>query len=393
MKLQNKMDSKAKFKIPEPRQKEKTPFYFYDLDLLNHTLATAKKEADKYNFIIHYAVKANANDRILKIIRHHGIDADCVSGNEIKKVIEIGFDPEGIVYAGVGKTDWEIELAMETNIFCFNCESIAEIKVINSLAGKAGKTANIALRINPNFRAGAHEYITTGVEENKFGIHPGELEIIMDTLALCHNLKFEGLHFHIGSQITDLNTFKGLCIRVNQIQEWFHNHQIIVNHINVGGGFGVDYNDPDNHPVSDFPNYFKLFNRFLDIGPGQKVHFELGRSLVAQCGSLITKVLYIKNGVNTKFAIVDAGMTDLIRPALYQAYHKIENLTSTGKQEYYTIVGPICESSDTFGKYILLPETNRNDLLCIRSAGAYGETMASRYNLRDLPRALYSDNL
>ncbi|MCK4700660.1 MAG: diaminopimelate decarboxylase, partial [Bacteroidales bacterium] len=359
------MDSIAKFKIPELIQKEKTPFYFYNLDLLNHTLTTAKKEADKYDFIIHYAVKANANDRILKIIRDHGIDADCVSGNEIKKVIETGFDPEGIVFAGVGKSDWEIELALAANIFCFNCESAAEIKVINSLAGKAKKIANIALRINPNIRAGTHEYITTGVEENKFGIHPGELEIIMDTLAHCPNLKFIGLHFHIGSQITDLNTFKGLCIRVNQIQEWFNNHQIIVNHINVGGGFGIDYNDPDNHPVSDFPNYFKLFNRFLDIGSGQKVHFELGRSLVAQCGSLITKVLYIKNGVNTKFVIVDAGMTDLLRPALYQAYHKIENLTSTGKQEYYTIVGPICESSDSFGKYILLPETNRNDLLRI----------------------------
>lgn len=387
------MDSQVKFKIPEPIKKEKTPFYFYDLDLLNQTLATAKKEADKYNFIIHYAVKANANDRILKIIRDHGIDSDCVSGNEIKKVIETGFDPDGIAFAGVGKSDREIELALETNIFCFNCESGAEIKVINSLAEKAGKIANIALRINPNIRTETHEYITTGVEENKFGIHPGELEMIMDTLAHCPNLRFIGLHFHIGSQITDLNTFKGLCIRVNQIQEWFSNHQISVNHINVGGGFGVDYYNPDNHLVNDFQNYFKLFNRFLDIGPGQKVHFELGRSLVAHCGSLITKVLYIKKGVNTKFAIVDAGMTDFIRPALYQAYHKIENLTSTGKQEYYTIVGPICESSDSFGKYILLPETQRNDLLCIRSAGAYGETMASQYNLRDLPRALYSDNL
>ena len=387
------MNSNIKFKIPEQIQKEKTPFYYYDLDLLNHTLATVKKEADKYNYIIHYAVKANANDPLLKIIRKYGIDADCVSGNEIKKVIEIGFDPEGIVYAGVGKSDWEIELAMETNIFCFNCESVAEIIVINSLAGKAGKTANITIRINPNIRAGTHEFITTGVEENKFGIHPRELDTIMETLAICPNLNFVGLHFHIGSQITDLNIFKRLCLRVNQIQEWFNNHQILVNHINVGGGFGVDYNDPDNNPVNDFQNYFKLFHRFLDIGPGQKVHFELGRSLVAQCGNLITKVLFIKNGVNTKFAIVDAGMTDFIRPALYQAYHKIENLTSTGNKEFYTIVGPICESSDSFGKYILLPETHRNDLLCIRSTGAYGETMASQYNLRDLPRALYSDNL
>ncbi len=368
-----------------------TPFYYYDLELLNRTLDTVNREAERFQYIVHYALKANANERILKIIREAGLGADCVSGNEIKRALEVGFDPGQIVFAGVGKADWEINLALDHDIFCFNCESVPELQVINELARGKKKIARVALRINPNVDASTHHYITTGIEENKFGINRWELDEIIEILPGMKNINLIGLHFHIGSQITDLAVFKGLCIRVNEIQQWFADHMIIPEHINVGGGLGVDYKNPDQNSVPDIENYFRIFSELLELRPEQKVHFELGRSVVAQCGSLVTKVMYVKNGVKTKFAIVDAGMTDLIRPALYQAYHKIQNLTSSRGNDHYNVVGPICESSDSFGKYIELPETTRNDLLAIRSAGAYGEIMASRYNLRDLPAARYSD--
>ncbi len=368
-----------------------TPFYYYDLELLNRTLDIVNREAERFQYIVHYALKANANERILKIIREAGLGADCVSGNEIKRALEVGFDPGQIVFAGVGKADWEINLALDHDIFCFNCESVPELQVINELARGKNKIARVALRINPNVDASTHHYITTGIEENKFGINRWELDEIIEILPGMKNIDLIGLHFHIGSQITDLAVFKGLCIRVNEIQQWFADHMIVPEHINVGGGLGVDYKNPDQNNVPDIENYFRIFSELLELRPEQKVHFELGRSVVAQCGSLVTKVMYIKNGVKTKFAIVDAGMTDLIRPALYQAYHKIQNLTSSREIDHYNVVGPICESSDSFGKYIELPETSRNDLLAIRSAGAYGEIMASRYNLRDLPAARYSD--
>jgi diaminopimelate decarboxylase len=370
-----------------------TPFYYYDLDLLRTTIDALKKEADKYGFIVHYAVKANVNDKILKIIKECGLGADCVSGNEISKSIEMKFNNSDIVFAGVGKTDEEIILGLKNEIFCFNCESLQELEVINQLAKQAGKIAKIALRINPNVDAKTHYYITTGLEENKFGINQWELNDVILKLKSFNNIKLTGLHFHIGSQVTDLEVFKGLCIRVNEIQQWFYEHNIDFEHINVGGGYGVDYEDPDNNSIPDFETFFKIFNDLLERQPNQKIHFELGRTIVAHCGSLISKVLYIKKGINTNFAILDAGMTELMRPALYQSYHKIENLSSNEKKERYDVVGPICESSDTFGKLVLLPETKRGDIIAIRSTGAYGEVMSSGYNLRDRVKAVYSDEI
>jgi diaminopimelate decarboxylase len=370
-----------------------TPFYYYDLELLRKTLEAVIQESAKYGFQIHYAVKANANERILTIINDYGLGADCVSGNEIARVKETGFHSDKILFAGVGKSDAEINLALDHSIFCFNCESVAELEVINELAAMKERIAVVALRINPNVDALTHQYITTGIEENKFGINMWELDEVIEKLQDLNNLKLAGLHFHIGSQITDLTVFKGLCSRINQIHQWFNDRHILIDHLNVGGGFGVDYQEPDRNSIPDFKSYFEIFNDFLEIHPGQKVHFELGRSIIAQCGSLITNVLYIKQGSKTQFAIVDAGMTELIRPALYHAFHKIVNLTSPGKPERYTVVGPVCESADQLGKYIELPETKRNDLLAIRSAGAYGEIMASRYNLRDLPKAYYSNEI
>lgn len=370
-----------------------TPYYYYDMALLEQTLEYVRREANQYGYKVHYAVKANANERILKAINAKGFGADCVSGNEVQKALDCGFDPSGVVYAGVGKSDREINIGLDNDIACFNVESIPELEIIDELAGLKSKIANVALRINPNVNANTHHYITTGLEENKFGINQWDLENVLDVLKRLKHVKLQGLHFHIGSQIMDLNSFKDLCLRVNEIQKWFISHQVFPEVINVGGGLGIDYEQPDENAIPDFKSFFKLFDEILELKPGQELHFELGRSMVAQCGVLMSKVLYVKNGVNTKFAIIDAGMNDLIRPALYQAYHKVENLTSTGEIEKYDVVGPICESSDCFGKAIALPETKRGDLITIRSAGAYGEVMANAYNLREIPTAYYSDNI
>ncbi len=371
-----------------------TPFYFYDVSLLNETLESIKKESGKYNYIVHYALKANANDKILNIIKDAGLGADCVSGNEVLKALECGFSSDKIVFAGVGKTDEEINVSLDNDIFCFNCESIQEIEVINNLAGLKNKSANIAIRINPNLDAKTHHYITTGLEENKFGISQWEFEQVISVIKKSKNIKLVGLHFHIGSQITDLEVFKSLCLKVNEYQEWFEQKKINFEHINVGGGLGVDYKNPDSNRINDFKNFFGLFNEFLELKPNQKLHFELGRAVIAQCGNLISRVLFIKKGINTNFAILDAGMTELIRPALYQSYHKIESLNSSkNNKTRYDIVGPICESSDTFGKAVMLPELKRGDLVAIRTTGAYGEVMSSQYNLRSKVKCYYSDEI
>jgi diaminopimelate decarboxylase len=368
-----------------------TPFYYYDLEVLRSTLEVVRKESDNSGYKIHYAVKSNYNPRILKLIASYGFGADCVSYNEIAAAIAAGFNPSEVVFAGVGKTDKDIIAALKSGIYCFNCESIPEMEVINNIASSLGKTAQIALRINPYIEAHTHKYITTGIEESKFGINTWELDVVIKKLSDFKSIKLIGIHFHIGSQITRMSVFKSLCSRINELQVWFTAHNINLEIINVGGGLGIDYENPEKDP--DFAGYFSLLHEFIDLLPGQELHIEPGRSISGQCGSLISRVLFIKNGSNTLFAIIDAGMTDLIRPALYQAHHKIENLSSTGHIYRYDVVGPICESSDTFAKYIELPETKRGDLIAIRSAGAYGEAMASRYNLRDLPKAVYSDDI
>lgn len=365
----------------------RTPFYYYDTTLLRHTLDTIRREAGRYpNFHIHYAVKANANPDILTIIKEAGLGADCVSGGEVRAALNAGFPADKVVYAGVGKSDWEIELGLDNNIFCFNVESVPELEVINQLAAQRGKIAHVAFRINPNVGAHTHANITTGLAENKFGIAMEDMGHVIKMAQGMAHVKFVGLHFHIGSQILDMGDFVALCNRVNELQEQLVKHQIIVEHINVGGGLGIDYQHPNRRAIPDFAEYFATYHKHLKLYPGQTLHFELGRSVVAQCGSLITRVLYVKQGSHKQFCIVDAGMTDLIRPALYQAYHKVENITSDDTVEAYDVVGPICESSDVFGKSIDLNRCHRGDLLAIRSAGAYGEIMASGYNCRELPK-------
>ena len=379
----------------EKLEKLYTPLYYYDSDLLRRTLETIKQETARYDgFHVHYAVKANANPKVLTIIRESGLGADCVSGGEIKAVLKAGFPAKKIVFAGVGKSDWEIELGLDYGIGCFNVESEPELEVINELALKRGKVANVALRINPNVGAHTHANITTGLAENKFGISMNDMDRV---IALAHSLKgvnFIGLHFHIGSQILEMADFIALCNRINELQDRLEREHVQgITYINVGGGLGIDYANPNRQPIPDFKSYFATYNRCLKLRPGQELHFELGRSVVAQCGSLISRVIYVKQGTNKQFAILDAGMTDLIRPALYQAYHKIENITSELPLETYDVVGPICESSDVFGKAIELNKARRGDLFALRSAGAYGEIMASGYNCRELPVGYTSDEL
>lgn len=371
-----------------------TPFYFYDTDLLQKTLHTCADAAAPYQFHIHYALKANFNAVLLNQIKEIGFGADCVSAGEVRRAVEVGFDNKKIVFAGVGKSDKEINEALDLDIFCFNVESIQELEVLNELASKKGKTAQVAIRINPNVDAHTHHNITTGLDENKFGINSWDLPECADTLKASPNLKFIGIHFHIGSQITNLDVYKNLCVRVNEFAAWFEDKGFNLQVLNVGGGLGIDYHSPD-HQIPDFKSYFKIFNEFLTIKPGQEVHFELGRALVGQSASLITRVLYIKNGKKKNFVVLDAGMTELMRPALYQAYHKIENLSKqfpvdSSQIIKYDIVGPICESTDCFGKEVEQPESFRGDIFAIRSAGAYGEVMASKYNLRDAIRSVYS---
>ena len=371
-----------------------TPFYYYDVNVLRETLSCINKEAGKYNnFCVHYAVKANANHKVLTIIRESGLGADCVSGGEIRAAIKAGFPTNKIVYAGVGKTDWEINLGLDYDIFCFNVESVPELEIINELAAAKGKTARVAFRINPNVGAHTHANITTGLAENKFGISMEDMDKVIDMAGTLPHVKFVGLHFHIGSQILDMGDFVALCNRVNELQEKLYARQIIVEHINVGGGLGIDYAHPNRQAIPNFTEYFATYHKHLKLRPQQTLHFELGRAVVGQCGSLISKVIYVKQGTNKQFAILDAGMTDLIRPALYQAYHKIENITSEEPMETYDVVGPICESSDVFGKAIDLNKAHRGDLFALRSAGAYGEIMASAYNCRALPKGYTSEEL
>jgi diaminopimelate decarboxylase len=373
-------------------QKIQTPFYYYDTEVLRQTLRTINEEAGKHEgFVVHYAIKANANPKILRIIREAGLGADCVSGGEIEACIKAGYPTSKIVYAGVGKADWEINLGLDNDIFCFNVESIPELEVINELAAKKGKVARVAFRLNPNVGAHTHANITTGLAENKFGIAMRDMLTIINEAQNMANVKFVGLHFHIGSQILDMGDFQALCNRVNELQDELEHHRIQVEHINVGGGLGIDYEHPNRLPIPDFKAYFDTYAKKLKLRNGQTLHFELGRAVVAQCGSLITRTLYIKEGATKRFAIVDAGFPDLIRPALYQAYHKIENITSEEQKEAYDVVGPICESTDVFAKQIDLNKTRRGDLLAIRSAGAYGEIMASQYNCRKLPKGYLSD--
>lgn len=373
-----------------------TPFYYYDLDVLRETLVAVKEAiADAPHMHVHYAIKANSNPKLLEIIAKNGLGADCVSGGEISAALSAGFPASEIVFAGVGKSDKEILKGLTCGIGCFNVESLPELVRINELAASIGKTARIAFRINPNVDAGTHAKITTGLNENKFGISLDDTIDAVKQAKELPNIEFCGLHFHIGSQILNFEVFERLCDRVNDLQDSLEKAGIIVKSINMGGGLGIDYQNPKDHPIPPFAEYFGIFKKHLHLRPEQELHFELGRSVVGQCGSLIARTLYVKQGKTKKFVILDAGFTELIRPAMYGAHHYTENITASSDSvgEVYDVVGPICESSDVFSKDELLPRTHRGDLIAFRSAGAYGEVMASSYNCRSLPPSYFSNEI
>lgn len=375
---------------------QRTPFYYYDIALLDATLAEIKRcTGGDDDWHVHYAVKANAHPTLLSHIAQAALGADCVSGGEIEAAIAAGIPPSRIVYAGVGKSNWEIEIGLKHNIACFNVESLEELHVINELAAQHNITARVAFRINPNVDAHTHEKITTGLSENKFGIDMSDMEQAIRTAQSLSHIEYTGLHFHIGSQILDNEPFRKLCLRINELQERLEKQGLHTPNINVGGGLGISYDNPDEKSLPDFENYFRTFRENLQLRPGQQLHFELGRSIVGQCGSLIARVLYIKQGHTKQFLILDAGMTELVRPAMYGAFHKVQRLSTEGKEAgterkdcRYDVVGPVCESSDVFVKDYTMPSCERGDLIAIRSAGAYGESMASTYNLRPLPSAV-----
>lgn len=371
-----------------------TPFYLYDLDLLRQTLESATSVAARYGYKIHYAIKANYDPRVLAIIREYGLGVDTASGNEIRCAIEAGFDPHNIVYAGVGKRDSELRYAISQDIFAINCESIEELEVLSTLAVEAGKTVDVALRVNPDIDPKTNKCIDTGQADSKFGIPYEDLLARAEEIRALPNFNIKGMHLHIGSQIRELHVFEYLCDKVNVIADSLTALGFDFKFLDVGGGLGINYDFPENEPVPNFASVFSIINSHLNAA-GREVHFEFGRAIVAQCAELITSVLYNKTtATGRKLVIVDASMTELIRPMLYGAYHNIENITSeSGERERYTIVGTACESTDVFDEGITMPVTRRGDLLSIKSAGAYGQSMASRYNLHDLPRSIYSDEL
>ena len=380
--------------VADKLAKYETPFYLYDIGLLDQTLESLMSIASKYNYKIHYAIKANYDARLLQIIRKHGVGIDCASGNEVRCAIEAGFDPKSIVYAGVGKRDKEIRYAIEQNILAINCESIEELDLVNELAAEAGKVVNIALRVNPDIDPKTNHCIDTGQADSKFGISYEEILDSVEHIRSLKNVDVIGMHIHIGSQIRELHVFENMCNKVNVIVENLTKLGFEIEFVDVGGGLGINYDMPENEPIPNFASVFAIIKQHLKVG-NREVHFEFGRSIIGQCGELITKVLYNKTtATGRRLVIVDGSMTELIRPALYGSYHNIENITSTAESRLkYTIVGTACESTDVFDENVSLPITKRGDLLTIKSAGAYGMSMASRYNQHDLPAAVYSDEL
>lgn len=370
-----------------------TPFYLYDLSLLDRTLQVVNDSiATHPDFHVHYAVKANPDPVILNHIFAAGLGADTVSGGEINVALQTGVKPQDIAFAGVGKTDRDIMIALNANIGMFNIESVQELDIINEIANSLGKTARVAIRINPDIDAHTHHYITTGIAENKFGIDMRDLGAVVARALNLPNIDLVGLHFHIGSQITIDTPFILLCERVNEIVARLEKEGVHLQSVNLGGGLGIDYEYPDNHPIPDFGLFFNSVKQHLDVPAGMEVHFELGRSIVGQCGTLIGRTLYVKNGHSHDFAIIDAGMTELIRPALYDAYHFISNLTGDAEHRpthFYDVVGPVCETTDTFATNRRLSRVLRGDIIAIRSAGAYGQSMSSHYNSRQLYPNLY----
>ena len=364
-------------------EKVGTPFYVYSKAAILDKINQYKEAFKSVDTLICYATKANPNLSILKIAAEEGLGADTVSGGEIYKAIKAGIKPEKIVYAGVGKTDFELDFAVREGILSFNIESKQELDVLNQIAEKRKKKANIAIRVNPDVDPKTHPYISTGLKESKFGIDIDEALDAYKYAAKLENLNIVGIHCHIGSQLLDVSPYKEAIEKVLSLVEKLKKEGINLSHLDIGGGLGIKYKPEDNPPTP-----YDLANVILPLvrDTGLKLIIEPGRSLVGESGALVSKVIFTKKKKSKNFIIVDSGMNDLVRPAMYNAYHHILPIKPKDEKIVADIVGPICETGDFLALDREIDSLRRGDLLAVMSAGAYGSSMSSNYNVR--PRAV-----
>ena len=363
-------------------EKYGTPCFIYSKAALEQNYHAYEKAFEDHSHLICYAVKANSNLAVLNILSKLGAGFDIVSGGELDRVIAAGGDPKKVTFSGLGKTTQEIYKALDAGIHCFNIESEAELLRINEIAVNNSQVAPISIRVNPDVNAETHPYISTGLKENKFGISMEKAIQLYLHATEMKGICIKGLDFHIGSQLTSIRPILDALDRILTLNEQLISRDVIIEHINIGGGLGVTYEDE----IPPTPNELILAVKEKLHGLDLKIVVEPGRSIAANAGILVTKVEYLKNHEEKNFAIIDGAMNDLIRPALYGAWQKIVPVKKAAGNEStaYDIVGPICESADALGKNRSL-NINAGDLLAIKSAGAYGFVMSSNYNTR--PRA------
>ena len=354
-----------------------TPFYVYSVDSIKKNYNTLKSSLRKD---IYYSVKANSNQAILSLLFNLGAGADVVSGEELKRVLAVGINPNKIIFEGVGKSKEDIEFSIKNEIKQINVESLSEIKLINKLAGSQNKKVNIGIRINPDIDIDSHNKISTGKKTDKFGITLDKLNDVISTLNVSKNICCIGISCHVGSQIFSINIFEQTFKKIINVINIFKTHKFEITNINLGGGMGVD---SQNNKIFEINKLSQITKKYFGE-TSYKISFEPGRYLVAESGILVTKVLTVKKSGNTNFLIVDAGMNNFIRPALYDDYHKIDPIQNDYRNINYAVAGPICESSDIFHSNIKLPEQNINDILTISNVGAYGSVMSSNYNSKVL---------
>ena len=370
-------------------EKKESPVYVYDLDGLSKRVKDFTSVLPA-NTDVHYALKANCNINVLKIIKENGLGLDVVSGGELKQGLEAGFLASDIVFSGVGKTVKELELAINEGVKQINVESVQELERISFLAQKMNKKVNVAFRMNPDVDAKTHPYITTGFRENKFGMDFLEISTLLEILKQNKNVELSGLTMHIGSQLRDIQPMEDASKRLLSLWDELIADGYKLKTLDLGGGLGIDYKDEESSDLANINLYGEMLKSLLKDFKG-KIILEPGRILVARYGVLITKIQYIKENQFKNFAIVDTGMHHLMRPCLYQAYHRILPLKldlSDSEEKLYDIVGPICESSDTIGKDRLMGHLRQDDYLAVCDVGAYGHVMSNNYNTHGLPNEL-----
>lgn len=379
-----------KLAIEQIAKTVKTPFYCYSQSTIQDAYQGYANNLQQLDTMICYAVKANSNQAIIKTLADLGSGADVVSEGELRRTLKAGIPANKIVYSGVAKTAHEIQFALENEIFQFNVESENELDLLNKVACQLNTKAAIAFRINPDVDAQTHEKISTGKSENKFGIPIRKARDIYRKAANLEGIIVQGVDVHIGSQLTDLAPFQKAFDRIKLLVSDLKKENIPIKVIDVGGGLGVNYENHENVPY-EIEAYCQMLQKtFADMNC--KIILEPGRSLVANSGLLISKVIYTKQGEDRAFLIIDAAMNDLIRPSMYDAYHDILPISNSNNQATYDIVGPVCETGDTFARSRTIPQMNEGDLLAIATVGAYGSVMASTYNTRlQIPEVLVKD--